>query len=196
MDIKDIFLILSTIVSFSGYFIGIYSIFKGEYKPHRTTRLIILIVISISALSLFLSGDRVGLFLALAQTIGCLIIFLLSLKFGMGGMSRVDIIVLIFAIITLIIWKTTNNPILALYMSITTDFIGFSPTLYKAFKLPFTEDPKFYSADIIAGLLNLLALRLYNFSDIAFPGYIFIVNLACVILIIVGRLKTKRNNNV
>lgn len=187
MDLKSIFLIISTIVGLITPIIGIRAIFKGEYKPHRTTRLIFLIVTSLFVLTLLAQGDRVGIILAIIQLISSTAIFILSFKYGVGGTSKTDIVVFVSAMITLLIWRLTDNPTLALYMSILTDIIGFAPTLVKSFKEPYTEDPKFYGSDTVAGTFNILALRSYNLSDLAFPGYIFLVNFASVLLILIGR---------
>ncbi len=194
MDIKNTFLIASIIIGFLEYPIGFYSIYKGEYKPHRTTRTIILIIMSIVTLSLFAQGDRVGLFLAAAQWIGCVVLFILSLKYGIGGVSKLDLAVLVFAVITIIIWRTTNNPTLALYMALLSDIIGMSPTLFKSYRQPFTEDPKFYITGATAGFFNLLALQSYDVKDLVFPAYIFLINLLIVVIILMNR-KLKIDEN-
>jgi hypothetical protein len=183
MDIKDIFLVISIVVGLVTPLIGIRSIFKGEYKPQRTTRVIFLLLLFISVASLLAQKDRVAIVLAVLQWLTSLIIFVLSFKYGVGGFEKKDIVVFFMAMITLIIWKTTSNPALALYMSILTDFIGLSPTLIKAYKQPYTEDPKFYASDTMSGFFNLIAVKNYQLNALAFPGYIFLINLFCFLLV-------------
>lgn len=187
MDIKEIFLIISIIFGLISPLIAIRSILIGEYKPQRITRVIFLIVLSLSVTSLYLSGDRIGLVLAIVQWINCLVIFLLSIKYGIGGRNKSDFFVFISALITLIIWKTTGDSVIALYMSIATDLIGISPTLIKSYRQPYTEDPKFYASDVVAAFFNILALKSYLIADLAFPGYIFLINAFCMIIIILRR---------
>lgn len=187
MEIKQIFLIVSIVVGLISPLIGIYSILKGIYKPQRMTRVIFLIITFLSFATLLAQGDRIAVALAFTQFIGSMIIFLLSFKFGMGGYSRFDVIVLSGAIITLLIWKTTENPTLALYASIATDFIGLLPTIIKTYKKPHTEDPRFYLSDTLASLFSILALKTYLLQDVAYPVYIFIANGLLIIIILLRR---------
>ncbi len=143
-----------------------------------------MIIVSLYVATLFLSGERKGLFVAIVQLGACIILFLLSLRYGMGGKSKLDISVLITAGITLLIWYSTSNPIIALYLSILTDFIGTSPSIIKAYRQPFTEVAKFYFCDVVASVLVLLSLETYSMRDIGFPGYIFLVNITMVLTII------------
>lgn len=191
MDIKQIFLYLSILLGFITPIIGIRSILKGEYKPQRITRLLLFIVTAIFVTTLFFQGDRIGLFLAIPSFVGSTAIFILSLKYGVGGRSRMDIIILIGALLSLVVWKVTDNPTLGLYASILTDFIGFSPTLVKAFKEPYTESYLFYGCDVIASFFNLLALKSYLAMDLAFPFYIFLINFSVTLLILFRRKTLK-----
>jgi hypothetical protein len=122
--------------------------------------------------------------LAGAQFVGNAIIFFLSIKKGMGGTSKTDFIVLTGAIISGIVWKLTDNPTLALIMSITTDFIAFVPSYIKIWKQPETEDWKFYCSDIVAGTFSILSLTSYALGDVAYPVYILLINFTTTLLII------------
>ena len=184
---QNTFLILSTIIGLLTPIIGIRSILKGEFKPQRITRFIFLILTSIFVASLFAQNNQTAIYLAVLQWTGSLAVFILSIKFGVGGTDKSDIAVLFLALTAIVIWKVTDNPALALYMSLFADFIGILPTLIKSFFQPETEDPKLYFSDVLAGLFSLLAIRSLVFADIVFPAYIFLINLVCVILIFAGR---------
>lgn len=187
---KEIFLFMSVVVSLITPLIGLRAVVNGEFRPQRVTRFLVFLVSTLFVSSLFIWGERNGLFLAMIQWISSLIFFLISLRVGMGGKNRSDAVVFFLAILVIVIWKTTNNPILALYLSILADFIGFLPTITKSFYYPRTEDPKFYASDMLAGGLNILALKVYNIQNLAFPGYIFLLNTLCFILILIGRKRS------
>jgi len=174
---QDIFLIISTVIGLITPIIGIRAVLRGEYKPHRITRLVLLIVTVLFVATLVAQNDRTALYLALAQVIGSIGIFILSIKYGVGGTSKMDAVVFLGAMASLVIWKTTNNPALGLYASILTDLIGFSPTIVKAWKDHKSEDWKFYACDVLASFFNLLALRSLLLNEIVFPIYIFLINL-------------------
>lgn len=186
------FFYLSIIMGFVGQGIGIYSIFKGIYKPQRMTRFIyfLMSIIFIGTLIAQKSWDALGF--ALAQNIGGFIIFLLSFKYGMGGYQKIDFVTLFGALISGIIWITTSNPTLALLFGILTDSIAFVPTLIKTFKLPHTEDWRFYLSDVFASTFSFLSLKTFRVGDLAYPVYIFVLNLVVTMLIIVRRKQIKK----
>jgi hypothetical protein len=76
----------------------------------------------------------------------------------MGGMSRFDIIVLIGVVCVGIIWYITNNPLVALVMSVLIYTVAFLPTFIKTWKHPYTESWPFYGCDVTAAIVSLVAL--------------------------------------
>lgn len=184
---SELFLLLPTVFALVTPIVGIRAVFKGEYKPQRITKFIFLFITSLFVATLFAQGERNGIILAIVQWLGSMIFFVLSIKYGMGGNTKSDYFVLVMALFAILIWKTTGNPTLALYMSILADFVGFLPTLIKAFSLPYTEDPKYYASDVIAGFFSLISLKSVLLQDLAFPLYIFLVNFLCMGLVLIGR---------
>jgi len=189
---KNIFLVLSTVISLSAYILGIISITKGSFKPERMTRFLLLLISLLFVGTLLASGDRNAIYLALATFVGTLVIFLLSIKNGIDGTSKLDKTVFFMVIVSLFVWYTTKNPILGLIMSILTDFIAFFPTLVKAWKIPETEEWKFYALDTLSSFLIILSLSTITFGKIIFPLYVFSTTLL-VVLIIIGRKKYLKN---
>jgi hypothetical protein len=191
---SNIFLTLSIVVGLFSSVIGVYSIFKGEFKPHRITRLILLINISIIFFSLLLLGDITAVWLSGVQLLLGLIIFVLSFKYGVGGQSKSDFLILFLAFVIIIIWQTSNDSLLALNLSILLDLVGFIPPIYKCFVKPYSEDPKFYLSDTIAGLFSFLALTTFSWNSAVFPIYVFLINFICFGLIIIGRRFSSKNH--
>jgi hypothetical protein len=187
MSLQQFFLILSIIIGFISPVIAIRSIFSGIYKPQRITRIVLLIVSSIFLFSLLLLGNTTAIWLAVPQFLLSLIILILSFKYGMGGRSKMDLFVLFLAIVSIILWQTTKDSLLALNLSILVDFIGISPTIWKCFYKPETEEPNFYLCDVISASFNVLAIQVLVFSELIFPVYILGINLLCFSLIFIGK---------
>ncbi len=179
--------VISTIFAIISPIIGITAVIKGSFQPQRMTRFLILLVSFLFVGTLFSQGDHNGIYIASAQLIGSLIIFLLAIKHGMGGTNRLDFVVLALALLSIIVWKTTNNPTLGLIMSIITDLIGFIPTLIKTWKLPHTEDWRFYMSDVLASFFSLLSITMFDPKTIIFPLYILLINTTSVIMILTRR---------
>ena len=183
MNLKDVFLIISTIAALTSPVIGIYSIVRGDFRPQRMTRFLIFLISLLFVGTLLAQNDKNGIFIAVPQLIGGFIIFLLSIKKGIGGTGKMDIVVFIMAILSLIIWQTTKNPVLGLIMSVVTDLIAFSPTLIKTWKLPHTEEWKFYMSDVVASVFSILSIKSFSFGNLIFPIYILLINTTSVLMI-------------
>jgi len=181
---QTIFIVISSILAIVSPIIYTRSILKGEAKPHRTTRFVLLLITTLSTASLIAQHNTVAVWLAGISTLQAIVIFYLSIKRGMGGWSRSDISCLVVALFGIIIWRTTNNPLLGLYFSILADFTGMVPALIKTYKFPHTEIFWFYILDTVAGLFTLLAVNSFTPEQVAYPIYIFLINLTMTILIL------------
>lgn len=182
MNYSQILIAISTLLAFGSPMVYAYSILKGEAKPHRVTRLVLLTTTTLSTLSLFAQHDTVAIWLSGVSFLQASFIFLLSLKYGWGHWSKQDMVCMAISFIGIVLWQTTSNPLFGLMASIVADFFGMIPTLVKTYYHPESEDWHFFAIDTVAGLLNLLAITTWTFGAVAFPAYIFAINLAVAVL--------------
>ena len=178
--IQQLFLAASIILEILAYLFYIKAIFAGKAKPHRTTRIVLLILSTLATASLIAQGNLVAVWLAGVFAFFSLIIFLLSVRYGMGGWDKIDIISLVIALIGITIWKVTNNPSLALYSVVIADFTGMVPTLLKTYHQPRTEVWYFFFLAALGALLNLMAVQTWTLQQYAYPLYIFLINVVMV----------------
>lgn len=190
---STILLVISTLLAFISPIVYSYAILKGKAKPHRTTRVVLLLITALATASLFAQGDRVAIWLAGVSTFQSLIIFILSIKHGMGGWSKTDILCLLIAGVGILLWKTTDEPVLALYFSLLADFTGMVPALIKTYKYPQTEVWSFYLLDVFAAIFNIAAIQKGAINEYLYPIYIMLINLVMVVLIIRPKQNTKHN---
>ncbi len=190
---STLFIILSSILTLVSPLFYARAILIGEAKPHRTTCLVLLIITALSTTSLLASHNTVAVWLAGVSTLQSIVIFSLSIKYGMGGWEKMDVICLIIALIGIIVWQTTNNPILGLYFSILADLTGMVPSIIKTYRFPETEIATYFALDSMAGIFSLLAVGSFIFADISYPIYIFLINALMAVLVLLPRLR-KTNN--
>lgn len=171
------------------------AIILGQAKPHRTTRLVILLSTLLTTASLFAQQNTVAIWIAGVSTIQACIVFALSYKYGMGGWAKIDIICLCIALLGLAFWKYTNNPLLALFAAIIADFTGMIPTLIKTYKFPNTESWPFFGIDTVAALFTIAAIQLWTIDQYSYPLYLLVINGLMVVLIIRLHLKNVLTNN-
>ena len=177
-------IIISSVLALISPVVYSLAILRGNAKPHRTTRLVLLIITSLTTASLFAQGNRVAIYLAGVSTIQSIVVFILSIRYGMGGWAKSDIICLVFALIGISLWQITKNPVIALYFAISADFLGMIPALIKTFRFPKTEIWLFYGIDTLASIFILLALKSWTLQEFSYPIYIMLINLLMVFLII------------
>ena len=185
---QQVLLVSSSVLAFVSYIVYIAAILKGEAKPHRVTRFVLVVITILATVSLFAQHNTVAVWLSAVFAVGSTFIFLLSIKYGMGGRSKIDITCLVIALTGIALWQLTNQPSIALYASILADFVGQIPMLIKTYRLPDTEVWTFYALDIIAAILNLLAANRWLIPDIAYPIYIIFIDGVTVFLILRSRL--------
>jgi hypothetical protein len=183
---NELLIICSSVLSMISPLVYIRAILKGEAKPHRTTRLVLLIIVTIASITLWINNDRVAFWLALVSMFQSILVFIISLSYGVGGKSKVDIISLFIAFTGILLWQITDNPVLALYFSIGADFAGMVPTLIKTYRHPESEYAAFFLIDTVAAFLNILAVEKYELANLIFPVYILLINLLMSTVIYVG----------
>lgn len=193
--IKELFLFLSNILVLVAYFVYIRAILRGQAKPHRTTRLVLLLITGLATASLFAAGNDVAVWLAGSMSVMSAVIFLLSLKYGMGGWDRLDILCLGIALAGIVVWMVTDNPALALLSSVIADFTGVVPTLVKSYFQPKTEVWTFFALGAAASFFNLLAIKNLTFAEFIYPLYLFLINGVLVAFILRGGIRKRANGS-
>lgn len=183
----NIFIVISSLLALISPVIYVRAILHGEAKPHRTTRLVLLLITSLTTASLIAQGNNVAVYLAAVSTLQSIAIFALSLKYGMGGWAKLDILCLVIALLGIVLWQLTQNPVVALYFAILADFTGMIPALLKTYRFPDTEIWSFYLLDVFAAGFSLLAVQSWAPADFSYPVYIMLINLIMVALIVLPR---------
>lgn len=161
----------------------IVSILRGNTRPERMTRFLLLVITGVMTASLWASHDTSGLWLALVSFLQSLFIWVLSFKWGMGGRDRLDIVCMGLCGIGVVVWLTSDQPWIGLAASIVADLIACIPSLRKTIRLPHTELMSFYLLDTLAGVAILLAGP-FTLGAMVFPLYIAVINFAYVLAIV------------
>jgi len=175
---------LAMLLSFVPY---IRDIFRGSTKPERISWLIWAVLGSISFASLSAKGASFSLFLPGAQALVDLMIFVLAIKYGMGGFTRRDVIALIAAAVGLILWYIFNEAAVALFIAIFIDATGVVLTTIKAYEKPETETVSTWVLTFLAGVFSVIAVGKLNWILLSFPIYIALAGLSIMIAIWLGK---------
>lgn len=184
--------LISALLSILGYIPYIRDILNKKTKPQRMSWFIWLILGYIVFFSLLSEGATNSLWLAGVEGIGLTIVFLLSLKNGIGGINKNDKIALLFTLLALILWYFTKNAAIALLLSLLIDAAGEILTIIKAYRLPKSETLITWLFASLSGIFSLLSVGKWDFILLSYPFYIFVANLVVVIAIILGKRHVKK----
>ncbi len=174
---------IAILLSFLPY---IRDIFRDKTKPERASWLIWTILGSISFFSQFAKGATWSLILPGVQAVGDALIFLLALKYGLGGLQKRDIVGLTGAAIGLVLWVLTGEAAVALFIVIFIDAIGSALTVIKTYEHPSTETVSSWVLTFLGGLFACIAVGRLDFILLAFPLYICLAGASVLVAIWLG----------
>src|SRR3989344_3287372 len=133
-DTKAILGIIAGIIALLAYVIYIISIFKGGTKPNKATWWIWTFMGLVLALSYDFSGAGNTVWVPYVEFLGPFSIALLSLKYGDGGLrDKTDLFCLWGAVLSIVLWIVSQNPVVALITSLAVDSFALIPTIKKSY---------------------------------------------------------------
>ncbi len=182
--------LLSGLLSTFAYLPYIRDTAAGHTQPQRASWFIWSVLGSIAFLSQLYEGAGSSLWFAGVQVSGTIIVFLLSIRFGIGGLvKRSDCIVLAFAGAGLLIWYFTQNAVYALAITIGISLLGGGVTVAKAHAAPESETLSTWFMSFIASGCAILSVGALDWVFLAYPIYLFVLNGAIVLAILLGRMR-------
>jgi hypothetical protein len=162
-------LVIAALLQITGSSIYMASILRGRSKPHRVTRLVLAFVLLLSFTSVLAAHGNLGakLYGGITAAFG-VGFFLLSIKKGMGGAKPLDWICFALAMIGVISWQITNNPLLGIWLASLADLVAYLPAFVKTWQHPHTESPWLYSLAAVGVFLSIIAYPISAVSAFQF----------------------------
>lgn len=164
----------------------------GKTKPERASWFIWTVLGGIAFFSQAAKGASTSLLLPGIQTFFELIIFLLAIKFGVGGFTRRDIIALCVAGLGLLLWYFTKEAAIALFIVIGIDAIGTVLTVIKSYEDPWSETLISWVLFSLSGFVTMFTVGSLNIILLSYPFYIFIANVAVITAIYFGKRRVRK----
>ena len=162
--------------------IGLYirDIFRGETKPNLVSWILWTIAPLIASAAAFSTGVRWAALPTFMVGFGPLLVVIAALikRNAIWKLTWFDYLCGTLSLAALILWILTKNPNIAIIFSILSDGLAALPTLKKAWQFPETESGIIYIAALFNILTSFIALQGYSFSEIAFPIYNTLINIA------------------
>ena len=174
-------------LAFFPYFIDIL---RHRTKPNKATWLIWTILGVLILLSYKSVGAHNTLPVAIAGAIGPFAILILSVWYGEGGTSKLDIAGLIGSAIGIGAWWLTTDPFVGLVLFLATDWIAAFLTIVKTWKDPKSESLLAWVLWFTSSLFQFAALTSWNIHFSIYP-LSFLIGQSIQVLLILRRYQTK-----
>ncbi len=168
----DVFAVLSLLMSLTFSAIYITQVVKGKVKPHRFSWLLWTMLSATYFVSALQTNGSI--LFTFGELVGPGIIFLFSLRYGVGGRSRFDVISLIVALIAFILLFVIDKALVGLILALVVDGIGAVLTIRKIAKDRSSESRWPWLLMVVGAIFAILALQTYSVENLLFPIYIVI----------------------
>ncbi|MDD5437587.1 MAG: hypothetical protein PHC70_00370 [Patescibacteria group bacterium] len=195
MSLQSFFGYISAVLSILMIIPYVRDILKKKTRPERASWFIWTVLGFIAFASQLAKGATHSLWLTAGQTLAVLVVFILSIKFGTGGLVSRDIKALIAAGFGLFMWYITSEPLFALVMVIFVDGTGTLLTAIKAYQEPETETLITWLISGTSGIFGVLAVGNFDPVLVAYPVYIVAANFIIASLLLLGRKRIRQTAN-
>lgn len=160
----------------------IQDIRKGRCTPHRVTRFALCVSLILTFCSTWAAHGNVLAVLLTGMYATCGgYAFWLSIRKGVGGTSRADVLCLTAALAGLSGWALSGDPVVGLVCSIVADIMAYAPTVSQTWSHPEGEAHWTYTLSVIAAGISLVA---YPFATGSwFTAYLVFIGMVMVVCI-------------
>jgi hypothetical protein len=176
MSHQEILGALAFLISLIGTIVYIRSIFKNESKPHFYTWLVFAILTLIAFAAQLADNAGPGAWMMGMTAVSCSTISLLSLKYGETSRTRGDKICLATALLAILPWFLTKNPLISVLMISAIDGIAMIPTIRKSWHQPYQENLLSYALANLKNLISLFALLNFTMTTALYPVSVCLIN--------------------
>ncbi len=166
------------------------SMVKETTRPNIVSWSLWTIVVFITGLAQIHAGASWSLLLLIGTIAANIsVIFLCIRGYGYKKFETIDQITLVCALVSIILWWITANPLAAMICALVADSIAYAPTLIKAYKYPESETLLYWGALVIADLLALISVTNTHITNILFPIVYGSLNIVVVLVLLLGKRK-------
>lgn len=106
-------------------------------------------------------------------------------------LTRFDLFCGVLSVVALGAWLIADAPVTAILLAIAADLLACVPTIAKALKSPHTETATTFLMGLIASLITIPAIPVWNIENTAFQVYLITINIVLFAVIAFGKFRKK-----
>ncbi len=165
---------------------------RGTTRPNLVTWGLWLVIQTVFILAQFSAGASWSVLLPLTEMLTVGLVFVLGVcGYGYKKYRMLDLVCLVVALLAIVLWQLTSEPLVALWMALLADLAAGTPTLMKAYTDPMSETPSAYFLVFVSAIFGGLSSAVIDVPNLMWPAYICAFNGAVLALILLGRRAQK-----
>ncbi len=168
--------IAATCIALSSAVPYLRSVIYGTTRPHIYSQIGWSLLSAIPALAQFSKGADWSIVIPTIFTFNCLLTLGVSVYYKkyLTAYHWIDTLAFLIGIMAIAAWVYTNDPVLAIYISIIGDAFFTIPTITKTYRMPESEALLPWALITLSALCGILAVSSYAAYNLAYPIYSFI----------------------
>ncbi|HKD97596.1 MAG TPA: hypothetical protein VKB69_08325 [Micromonosporaceae bacterium] len=171
-------------------------ILRGSTRPHRGTWCIWSMLGVVAFFAQLADGPNWSLLMVGVQAASMAFVFALSVRRGVGSLGPVDLALMGVAVLGIIGWYASSEPIVATACVVVADLAGVLLMLPKVWRDPGSETPSSFAMAAASGFLATAAVGALDPALLLYPAYFGVVNAATAALIVARRRVLSRQKRV
>lgn len=187
VDYKIILSVSAIIIGFIGYAPYLRDVFLKKTKPHAFSWFAWGVLESVAFFAQISKGGGVGAWITAVSAAVALFVAGIALYRKETEIKIFDWVALIGALVGIILWRLTNNPLLAVILVTASDALAFMPTFRKSYYQPGQETLVEYSCAAAKWMLAIFALQSFNLTTILYPASLILTNSSFVAMSLIRR---------
>lgn len=196
--LPEYFAIIGAVIAAAGGFYYLYETIIGKAKPNRVTWLLWGLLPMITFVAQRVQGVEGLSWASFAAGLTPLLIVTASFfnKKAYWETQPLDYVLMGAALLGIILWLITDEPNLAILLTLIADLLAGIPTIIKSFKHPETESWKAYALSTLGFGISVASIHAFNFETSAFVVYLFAVQLLLTALTVRAPLRKIKHSRL
>ncbi len=151
---------------------------RGTTKPNRVTWFFWATAPIIGSIAAWTTGATWTVIPFFLSGFGPLMVFIASFwnQKSYWQLGVLDYLCGLFALLALVLWAITKEPVLAMIFSIICDIFAGIPTIKKMYQYPETENIHPQMASFFSAISGLLIVSSWHFTEYGFSVYLLLIN--------------------
>lgn len=190
MDTNQILGTAASVLAIAGSIPYILSMIKGTTRPHIFSWLLWGVFNAIGGVAQMMDGGGPGAWVNLISAVLCWVVTVMGLlQKGERDIVRSDWIAFTGAVVAIIPWALTKDPLWSVIIITIIDMLAFYPTFRKSWYKPQEEALVSYGISATKHVLGIAALANYSITTVLFSASLVLTNSAFIAMTLYRRCK-------